>query len=973
MSTSQKPHGFLELFSGQDPIVDIVALHGLDGHREHSWTADDGTMWLKDLLPDDIPKARILTYGYDADTRSFSRTSTQTIFHHAEAFAEDLSRLRRATDPKRPIIFLAHSLGGIILKKALVLCHGDDFEITGNLRDILVSTFAILFFGTPHSGANGVQLAEWMGRVLSVCMSTNDRILKALNRDSPELENIQRLYLPASKRIKTIFFYEEYPTPIVTGMTELIVPRPLAIVQGDSKARVVVLHADHCQMVKYTKKNDVNYKKVIDYLSGLVNEAPVAIEQNWIRENAHRGIENGEITPSSRPTLPKAGIPVSRSYVHRQDIYDFITEKLLPSTPSEHQPRCILHGLGGGGKTQAASFWIGNHKDKFNRVIVVDASTKQQIEADLETVIRSIGSQYNKATWADTVTYLSNEKGWLLFLDNADDPDLSLDEYLPNSKHGVVLITTRNRECIVYAPDSHIQVGKMSESEAVHLLHKVANITPPSNDVSLAITRELGMWALAITQAGAYIFKTRRLDSYLDMFQKHRNKLMREALRLGRNYQGSTYAAFDLSFGLLPRNAQDLMKICAFLHYSLIPRALFERSAASGFRTYTEFASFPPPTSDERDISALEEIFGSEWDDLTFQTLIESISRGSLMDTLIDDNGECFYNIHPLVQTYILDLLEREDWKRHASLAGQLLLGAIRPLLEDKNNSWHRQLSPHVDNLRMEIKLSHASHTLAFLMVYESIGNWNGSQVLMEYCWSEFKSTLGARHPDTITTMYNLAWILLSCGRLEEAERMQREVLALQNEILGQHHPNTIAAMHDLASTLKSRGQLEEAERMQREVLALWNEILGQHHPHTIASMHSLASTLKSRGQLEEAEIMQREVLALRNEILGQRHPDTITSMHDLASTLKSRGQLEEAERMQREVLALRNEILGQRHPDTITSMHNLALTLEFQGQLEEAERMQREVLALRNEILGRRHPDTITSMGNLAWTLLSH
>ncbi|KAG9053227.1 hypothetical protein FS842_008484 [Serendipita sp. 407] len=588
MSTSeQKPHGFLELSAGHDPIVDIVALHGLDGHREHSWTADDGTMWLKDLLPNDIPNARILTYGYDADTRSFSQTSTQTIFRHAEAFAEDLSRLRRTTDPKRPIIFLAHSLGGIILKKALVLCHGDDFETTGNLRDILVSTFAILFFGTPHSGANGVQLAEWMGRVLSVCMSTNDRILKALNRDSSELENIQRLYLPASKRINTIFFYEEYPTPIIGGMAELIVPRPLAIIQGDSKARVVVLHADHCQVVKYTRKNDVNYRKVIDYLSGLVNEATVAVEQNWIRENAHRGIENGEITPSSRPTLPKSGIPVSRSYVRRQDIYDFITEKLLPSTSSEHQRRCILHGLGGGGKTQAASFWIENHKDRFNRVIVIDASSKQQIEAALETVIRSIGSQYNNATWTDAVTFLSNQKGWLLLFDNADEPDLSIDEYLPNSKHGVVLITTRNREYIAYAPDSHIQVGMMSEREAIDLLHKVANITPASNDVSLAIVRELGSWALAITQAGAYIFKTRRLDTYLDTFKKHRNKLMREALRHGRNYRGSTYAAFDLSFGLLPKNAQDLMKICAFLHYSSIPRALFERSAASGFCTYT--------------------------------------------------------------------------------------------------------------------------------------------------------------------------------------------------------------------------------------------------------------------------------------------------------------------------------------------------------------------------------------------------
>ncbi|KAG9055139.1 hypothetical protein FS842_003036 [Serendipita sp. 407] len=608
----EKAHGFLELSAGQDPIVDIVAIHGLDGHREDSWKADDGTMWLKDLLPDDIPNARILTYGYDADTRSFSRTSTQTIFRHAEAFAEDLSRLRRATDPKRPIIFLAHSLGGIILKKALVLCHGDDFGTKGSFRDILVSTFAILFFGTPHSGANGVQLAEWMGRVLSVCMSTNDRILKALSRDSSELESIQRLYLPASKQINTIFFYEEYPTPIIRGMEELIVPRHLAVVQGDSKARVVVLHADHCQMVKYTGKNDINYRKVVDYLSELVVEATVTVEQNWMRENGYRGIASGEIPLPSCVSQPKPGIPVSRNYVQRQEIYDFLTEKLLPRAPSEHQPRCILHGLGGGGKTQAASFWIEEHKDKFSRVIVVDASSKQYIEADLETAIRSIGSQYHSATWKDAVAHLSNEKGWLLFLDNADDPDLPLDEYLPNSNYGVVLITTRNRDCIAHAPDSHMQVEKMTEDEAIDLLHKVANVTPASNDASLAIVRELGMWALAITQAGSYIFRTRRLDKYLTTFQKHRDKLMREALQQGRNYQGSTYAAFGLSFGLLSRNAQDLMKICAFLHYSAIPQALFEKSVTSGFRTYTVFQSFPPPSSDEGVISTLNEIFGSE-------------------------------------------------------------------------------------------------------------------------------------------------------------------------------------------------------------------------------------------------------------------------------------------------------------------------------------------------------------------------
>ena len=44
----------------------IVAVHGLDGKREKSWTAMNGVNWLRDLLPFDIPQARIFTWGYEA-------------------------------------------------------------------------------------------------------------------------------------------------------------------------------------------------------------------------------------------------------------------------------------------------------------------------------------------------------------------------------------------------------------------------------------------------------------------------------------------------------------------------------------------------------------------------------------------------------------------------------------------------------------------------------------------------------------------------------------------------------------------------------------------------------------------------------------------------------------------------------------------------------------------------------------------
>jgi hypothetical protein len=60
-------------------------------------------MWLKDLLPHDLPNARVLTYGYDADTRSFTHTSTQNIFRHAETFVADLTQQRAANPEVRGV------------------------------------------------------------------------------------------------------------------------------------------------------------------------------------------------------------------------------------------------------------------------------------------------------------------------------------------------------------------------------------------------------------------------------------------------------------------------------------------------------------------------------------------------------------------------------------------------------------------------------------------------------------------------------------------------------------------------------------------------------------------------------------------------------------------------------------------------------------------------------------------------------
>ncbi|WP_375449286.1 hypothetical protein [uncultured Nostoc sp.] len=84
-------------------------------------------------------------------------------------------------------------------------------------RSIKVSTYGILFMGTPHQGGNGVHLGELMLNVASIFVTTNNRILQHLERDSEWLQQQLGQYAPISGDFITKFAYETYPTPIAVG------------------------------------------------------------------------------------------------------------------------------------------------------------------------------------------------------------------------------------------------------------------------------------------------------------------------------------------------------------------------------------------------------------------------------------------------------------------------------------------------------------------------------------------------------------------------------------------------------------------------------------------------------------------------------------------------------------------------------------------------------------------------------------
>ncbi|CCA73528.1 hypothetical protein PIIN_07481 [Serendipita indica DSM 11827] len=546
---------------------------------------------------------------------------------HANELAKALSR-RRKDVPRRPIIFVAYDLGGIILKWTLAMCHKQDVESKYDLRSILTSTQVILFFGTPHAGSH-ITLLDAVGRLASIYMDTADIALEDLLSHSYELEKLQSRYTEASARFNSIIFYGEDST---TGLKALC---DSGVIIGNRKETLIALHGDHRNLVRLTAKANGDYETILHHLSNYFNNALVAVKKKWNEEDHSRSA--AKVEPASEDImLPKPLPPVSRSYIERRHIQPLITEKLLPSG-------------------SLATNWIQEHENRFNRVIFVDASNQDQLEVDLQRSIRCLGPEYSRVTWKDAVAYLDGkEKEWLLFIDNADSPELDLRPYLPNSTHGAVLIATRNGQCVNYAPDGAVPVGDLEENEAMDLLHTTANVSPTSDTESLEIVRELGMLALSITQAGVYIRKTWRIDTYLKTFRRHRGRLLREQLDIGSEYTSPTYTAFDLSFHQLPEKPQGFLKLCAFLDHSLIPTMLFKRSTTSGFTTYTVLENHSPPESDKNYILTLRNIFGGTWDEVEFQDIVDSASKASFIDVSMDG---LFYTVHPLLQIYIKDSL----------------------------------------------------------------------------------------------------------------------------------------------------------------------------------------------------------------------------------------------------------------------------------------------------------------------------
>ncbi|KAJ7753215.1 hypothetical protein B0H16DRAFT_1690854 [Mycena metata] len=643
--------------------------------------------------------------------------------------------------------------------------------------------------------------------------------------------------------------------------------------------------------------------------------------------------------------------PASRIFCGRQDILGKM-HHFFSDTGSQHI--YVLHGLGGGGKTQIALKFINK--------------TSSRTIATIETGLKNIAvlKEFGDLPEAGLLWLTSKVEEWLLLFDNADDPNINLNNFIPQCNHGNIIITSRNPGMCVYAGSSSL-VSDMEEEDAVALLLKSAlqKATVRTEQIAAEIVKVLHYLPLAIVQAGAFILKSRDLDSYLALYMKNQARLLSEKpAQSYDHYAWTVYTTWQMSFDRLTPPAAMFLQHCSFLHYNGISEKIF---------SYASKYQFPSNGPSEEELRAPLEFLScflgptGEWDSLQFLDATNEIQSYSLIS--FDAEKKLFF-IHPLVHAWSQATVQSP--KRYVSIMGSILGMAV-----SERTQWDMQLAslllcPHIElavQRDAEVALVFRNK---YVMTFWEGGRYDQAAKLQEEVLEDQKQLLGDSHPDTLFSMGNLAISYSGLGEHQRAKELQVVVLEKQKQLLGGDHPDTLRTMSNLGNIYLNLGEYEKAKELTGVVLEKQKQVLGENHPESLRIMGNLVSSYLNLREYEKANKLMGVLLEKHKQVLGENHPHTLHAMSNLGNLYLDLGEYEKAKELIGVVLEKRKQVLGVNHPDTLYSMSRLASSYSNLREYEKAKELSGVVLEKQKQVLGDNHPETLYSMSNLASSYLN-
>lgn len=624
-------------------------------------------------------------------------------------------------------------------------------------------------------------------------------------------------------------------------------------------------------------------------------------------------------------------------------------------------------------------------------VFWIDASNAVKLENGLAQISQYVGKG---ESWNAAVYWLSRRvKPWLLVLDNADDPDLDLANYLPATGNGHILITTRIQRRTKQANCGDLPLRGMDPEEAISLLLNTAypkieptGIATQQRDLAANIASELGYLALALTHAGATIEKRLlTLEKYLNYYLGYRKKILSTTVFKSAE-ESNIRSTWEIPFQRIAdrpsmehRDAADLVHYFAFMHFDSIPEKVLSTAIKRGdaARIFNEpRSSLPRRPSQQLDTS---------------DRVQEAV--GLLVDYSIVDrdteSGSC--SLHPVVHEWARERLNDEEQEQWLEASMAVLAECISPNMEASQAVFRRQLLRHIDSCLAIFKYKFSGlpfprthdHCVAlerFALVQAENGLWHQAKDLQLKVVEYRHKKLGDWHEDTISAQRTLGEILWNLFDIKAVADIQLSILKRRWFLRPTfsawllpwkaEHISYCIALDDLTRTTWLAGRRDWSKYTGERAVNGLTKALGREDPRTLTAMFNLSRTYLHIGMLEKSREMLEWVIEKREHFFGPRHLDTLMAKNELGMVLCAQSSdLDLAETLVSDVLQARTEILGEEHAYTLWSVNDFSKIMCSKKRYDEAATILEEIIPVVERTLGERHVGMAMTRGNLART----
>jgi len=226
-------------------------------------------------------------------------------------------------------------------------------------------------------------------------------------------------------------------------------------------------------------------------------------------------------------------------------------------------------------------------------------------------------------------------------------------------------------------------------------------------------------------------------------------------------------------------------------------------------------------------------------------------------------------------------------------------------------------------------------------------------------------AVFGERSPEYSESVYRLGQLALERKRFDTAETLLQTAL----QLMAKGSSEYASALNALCILYIQTGRLEAAESVGLEGLAINEKLAGKQSAGYTMVLTNVATVYKEMAEFEKSEKMYLESRELRGKLLGTKHPDYAQSLQNLAALYADMGRFEEAEPLYLEAKGILLEQFGSSHPKYAITLGNLGNVYLQTGRHEAAGELYREVLEIRKKTFGPDNPQcaiTLTILGKL-------